>query len=94
MNKEIQEKQDRLVLNSMWDAIERIEGKLEDLIYTVEGIESRDQGEYENGYETAIHHILRHGVEKIHEMHYRNKETPELIEGVHEALDDLCNIKK
>ena len=43
MNKEIQEKQDRLVLNCMWDAITRIEEKLDDLIYTVEGLEGQDQ---------------------------------------------------
>ena len=67
MNKELQEKQDRLILNSIWDAIVRIEDKIDDLSYTVEGLGSQEAPE--------------------------RPETPELIQGVKEALDDLCNIK-
>lgn len=62
MNKELQEKQDRLILNAIWDAITRIEDKIDDLSYTVEGLESSS--------------------------------VPELIEGVQESLNDLCNVRK
>ena len=68
MQKEVQEKQDRLILNSIWDAIVRIEDKIDDLSYTVEGLECQEAPE--------------------------SPETTEIIQGVKEALNDLCNIRK
>ena len=57
MNKELQEKEDRLILNSIWDAIVRIEDKIDDLSYTVEGLESQEAPEIIQGVKEALNDL-------------------------------------